>query len=141
MEATPLHRLWFRRRNETVRTAIRDRQTKIGQGTRRSLAAKAIELTSQSDADVNALLWALRYIDEDDELQAFLNGLPGLHHLTGLREGMEELVKPLTFKPFPTTGFLTEGIDNVSRPISELFGASQVPSIAILGRSGSSGTR
>ena len=116
MEATPLLRLWLRRRNETVRTAIRDRQTKIGQGMRRSLASKAIELTSQADADVNALLWTLRYIDEDDELQAFLDGLPGLHHvnalhhLTGLREGLEELVKPVAFKPFPTTGLLTEGI-------------------------------
>jgi hypothetical protein len=83
---------------------------------RRSLASKAIELTSQADADVNALLWTLRYIDEDDELQAFLNGLPGfhhvnaLHHLTGLREGLEELVKPVAFNPFPTTGLLTEGI-------------------------------
>ena len=116
MEATPLLRLWLRARNDTVRTAIRDRQIKIGQGMRRSLASKAIELTSQAEADINALLWTLKYIDEDDELQAFLNGLPGLHHvdalhhLTGLREGLEELVKPVAFKPFPTASLLTEGL-------------------------------
>ena len=75
-----------------------------------------ITLTSQAEADISALLWTLRYIDEDDELQVFLNGLPrlhnvdALHHLAGLREGLELLVKPVRRKRFPTTGVLSEGI-------------------------------
>ena len=116
MEVTPLLGFLLRRRNDTVRGATRDRQTKITQGMRRALASKAIKLTSQAEADISALLWTLRYIDEDDELQGFLNGLPGLHHvdalhhLAGLREGLELLVKPVGRKRFPTTGVLSEGL-------------------------------
>jgi len=118
LEATPLLRLWVRRRNETVQTAIRERRTKIGQGMRRALESKATRLNVQADADTNALRWTLRSLDEDHELEEFLDGLPGLfhgssrHHSLGLRGGLEQLVKPVADKLFATctTGLLPEGL-------------------------------
>jgi hypothetical protein len=114
MEAAPLLKLWLRRRNDTVRTAISDRKTKIGQGMRRALESKAIGHTSR---DTNALRWTLGSLDEDHELEEFLDGLPGLfhgserHHSVGLRGGLEQLVKPVADKLFVTctTGLLPEG--------------------------------
>ena len=113
MEAAPLLKLWLRRRNDTVRAAISDRKTKIGQGMRRALESKAIGHTSR---DTNALRWTLGSLDEDHELEEFLDGLPGLfhgsehHHSVGLRGGLEQLVQPVADKLFTTctTGFLPE---------------------------------
>lgn len=118
LEATPLLRLWVRRRNETVQTAIRERRTKIGQGMRRALESKATRLNVRADADTNALRWTLRSLDEDHELEEFLDGIPGLfhgssrHHSLGLRGGLEQLVKPVADKLFATctTGLLPEGL-------------------------------
>jgi len=118
MEATPLLRLWIRRRNETVQTAIRERRTKIGQGMRRALESKATGPHLRAEADTNALGWTLRSLDEDHELEEFLDGLPGLfhgssrHHSLGLRGGLEQLVKPVADKLFATctTGLLPEGL-------------------------------
>ena len=116
LEATPLLRLWVRRRNETVQAAIRERRTIIGQGMRRALESKATRLHARADADTNALRWTLRSLDEDHELEEFLDGLPGLfhgssrHHSLGLRGGLEQLVKPVADKLFATctTGLLPE---------------------------------
>ncbi|KAF8492533.1 hypothetical protein F5888DRAFT_1637003 [Russula emetica] len=118
LEATPLLKLWIRRRNETVQTAIRERRTKIGQGMRRALESKATRLNVRADADTNALRWTLGSLDEDHELEEFLDGLPGLfhgssrHHSLGLRGGLEQLVKPVADKLFATctTGLLPEGL-------------------------------
>ena len=117
LEATPLLKLWVRRRNETVQTAIRERRTKIGQGMRRALESKATRLNARADADTNALRWTLRSLDEDHELEEFLDGIPGLfhgssrHHSLGLKAGLEKLVKPVADKLFATctTGLLPEG--------------------------------
>ena len=113
MEAAPLLKLWLRRRNDTVRTAISDRKTKIGLGMRRALESKAIGHTSR---DTDALRWTLGSLDEDHELEEFLDGLPGLfhgserHHSVGLRGGLEQLVKPVADKLLTTcmTGLLPE---------------------------------
>ena len=118
MQVTPLLKLWVRRRNETVRAAIRERRKKIGHGMRRALESKAIGPTVRASADTNALRWTLRSLDEDHELEEFLDGLPGLfhgsprHYLVGLREGLEHLVKPVADKLFATctTGLLPEGL-------------------------------
>ena len=122
LEATPLLRLWVRRRNETVKTAIRERRSKIGQGMRRALESKATRLKAQADADTSALGWTLRSLDEDHELEEFLDGLPGLfhgssrHHSLGLRGGLEQLVRPVADKLFATctTGLLPEGLSKTT---------------------------
>ncbi len=118
MEVTPLLKLWLRRRNDNVRASIRERRTKIGQGMRRALESRATGHNVRADTDTNALRWTLRSLDEDHELEEFLDGLPGLfhgssrHHSLGLRGGLEQLVKPVADKLFATctTGLLPEGL-------------------------------
>ena len=79
-EATPLLMLWVRRRNETVQTAIRDRRTKIRQGMNRTLELEATRLDVRADKVTNALRLTLMSLDEDQKLEEFLCGLPGLFH-------------------------------------------------------------
>jgi uncharacterized protein DUF6535 len=78
MEVTPLPRLWLRRRNDNVKASIRERWTKIGQGMRQTLESKATGHNVRADTDTAALQWTLRSLDEDHELEEFLDGLPGL---------------------------------------------------------------
>ena len=142
LEATPLLGFWVRRRNE----AIRERRIKIGRGMRKALESNATRLRSldsnatrldshvtrrdskttpkptpldeQVDADTSALRWTLRSLDEDHELEEFLDGLPGLFHGSpsdlsrGLKVRLEQLVKPFADKLFATctTGILPEGL-------------------------------
>ena len=118
MEATPLLGLWVCRRNETVQTAIRVRQVKIGRGMRRALESKATRLDALVDADTNAIRWTLRSLDEDHELEEFLDGLPSLFHESSrdhslrLKGELEQLVKAVVDKLFVTctTGFLPEAL-------------------------------
>jgi hypothetical protein len=142
LEATPLLGFWVRRREE----AIRKRRTKIGQGMRRALESNATRLKSldsnatqldsnatpkaktpkakatpiheQAHADTSALRWTLTSLDEDHELEEFLDGLPGLFHGSSpdfsreLKVRLERSVKPVAEKLFATctTGILPEGL-------------------------------
>jgi hypothetical protein len=142
LEATPLLGFWVRRREE----ASRARRIKIGLGMRRALESKATRLKSldssathhdshatpkaktpkvkttplheQAHADTSALRWTLRSLDEDHELEEFLDGLPGLFHGSSpdfsreLKLRLERSVKPVAEKLFGTctTGILPEGL-------------------------------
>ncbi|KAI9511939.1 hypothetical protein F5148DRAFT_184342 [Russula earlei] len=116
IEASPLLKLWLRRRTDAVKKAIHDRRIKIGQGMRYTLEQAAANLTSQADA--RALKWTLLSLDDDNELEDFLDGLPGLfqgstgHHSQGLKGQLERLVNPVAEKLLATctTGLLPEGI-------------------------------
>ena len=116
MEAAPLLKLWLRRRTDTVQNAIRERRDKISKGMRLALEKTANSLTSQVDA--HALQWTLMSLDEDHELEEFLDGLPGLfhgsmaEHAQGLKSQLEELVVTVADKMFETctTGLLPEAI-------------------------------
>lgn len=116
IEAAPLIKLWLRRRTEAVQNAIRERRSKIKQGMRLALEKKASNPTSQADA--RALQWTLMSLDEDHELEEFLDGLPGLfhgsmaHHAQGIKSELERLVDPVADKLLATctTGLLPEGI-------------------------------
>ena len=118
MEATPLLRLWLRKRTDNVRTDIRHRRARIGHGMRRALESKADKSKVLHEADTNALRWTLRSLEEDHEFEEFLDGLPGLfhgsarHYSVGLREGLEHLVKPVADKLLAScaTGLLPEGL-------------------------------
>jgi hypothetical protein len=115
IEAAPLIKLWFLRRTDAVQTAIRERREKIKQGMRLALEKKAHDPTSQADA--RALQWTLMSLDEDHELEEFLDGLPGLfhgsvaHHARGIKPELERLVDPVADKLLGTctTGLLPEG--------------------------------
>ena len=129
MEATPLLVLWLRRQTVAVRTAIRERRTKIRQGFYQALELKAIELTSQADADISALRWTLNALYEDHKLEEFLDGLPGLfraplrHYSLKFRTELEQLVKPVADKLFVTctTGLLSA--EDRIRRLSACLGA------------------
>jgi Family of unknown function (DUF6535) len=101
-EATSLLWLWFRRREIYVR------RRNIWQGMRRALESKAIGFTSPADAHITLLRWTLRSLDEDDKLEEFLEGLPGLfqgsglQYSTSLRRGLEGSIKPVADKLFAT---------------------------------------
>jgi len=112
IEAAPLIKLWLRRRTDTVQNAIRERRHKIKQGMRLALEKKA------NDPTAHALQWTLMSLDEDHELEEFLDGLPGLfhgsmaHHAQGMKSELEHLVDPVAAKLLETciTGLLPEGV-------------------------------
>ena len=116
IEAAPLLKLWVRRRTESVQEDIRKCRHKIRQGMRQALEKKAENRTSQADA--RALRWTLTILDEDHELEDFLDGLPGLFHgsmkkvAQGIKTELERLVMPVADRLFATcsTGLLPEGI-------------------------------
>lgn len=116
IEAAPLLRLWLRRRTESAQDAIRERRARIAEGMRRALEKTATVLASQVDA--HALQWTLMSLDEDHELEEFLDGLPGLfhgsmrHHTSGLKQELEHSVNPVANKLLATctTGLLPESI-------------------------------
>jgi hypothetical protein len=146
IEASHLIKLWLRRKPDRVKDAIRDRKDRIKHGMR--LALEKTALSSYSDA--HALQWTLMSLDEDHELEEFLDGLPGLfhgstrHRSMPLKGELEQLVDPVADKLFATctTGLLrTVPDDNVSRPASERYGASRAPSIGISMRFGTSGPK
>jgi len=102
IEVAPLLKLWFRRRTDAVKGAIRGRRIKITQGMRRALETTATKLSWR--ADVRALKWTLMSLEDDNELEEFLDGLPGLfhpsagHHSQRLKERLERLVNPVAEK-------------------------------------------
>ena len=116
IEAAPLLKLWVRRRTKSVQDAIRDRRDKIGQGMRQALEKKAENRASQADA--RALRWTLTILDEDHELEDFLDGLPGLFQgsmnqvAQEIKPELARLVVPVADRLFATcsTGLLPEGI-------------------------------
>ena len=117
LEVMPLFKLWLRRRNDSVRNAMRHRRVKIERGMQRALDAAAIGPV-RHEIDTNALRWTLRSLEEDHELEEFLDGLPGLfhgstrHHSVGLREGLEPSVEPVADQLLAScaTGHLPEGL-------------------------------
>jgi hypothetical protein len=80
--------------------------------------AKATPLHEQAHADTSALRWTPTSLDEDHELEEFLDGLPGLFHGSSpdlspeLEVRLERSVKPVAEKLFATctTGILPEGL-------------------------------
>ncbi|KAI9450062.1 hypothetical protein BJY52DRAFT_1358249, partial [Lactarius psammicola] len=75
-EAAPLIWMWFLKRSETVQRSILERREKIALGMYRALERTAVSLTGEWDARV--LQELLISLDEDYELEEFLDGLPGL---------------------------------------------------------------
>jgi len=116
IEASPLLKLWFRRRTDAVREAIHKRRIKISHGMRRSLETTANKLSWR--ADVRALKWTLLSLEDDNELEEFLDGLPGLfhpstgHHSQRLKGHLERLINPVAEKLLATctAGLLPESI-------------------------------
>jgi hypothetical protein len=114
IEASPLIKLWLRRKTDHVKDAIRDRKARIKHGMRLALEKTAVGLTSHTDA--RALQWTLMSLDEDHELEEFLDGLPGLfhgstrHRSMPLKGELEQLVDPVADKLFATctTGLLPD---------------------------------
>jgi len=95
----------------------------------RALESKALELTSQADADINTLRWMLNTLYDDHELEGFLDGLPGLfraparHYSLEFRTELEQLVKPVVDKLFVTcTTGLFPAEDRIRR-LSACLGA------------------
>jgi hypothetical protein len=116
IEVAPLLKLWLHRRTKLVRDVIRERQYKIRRGMSFALEKQADNRTSQVDA--HALRWVLMSLDEDHELEDFLDGLPGLfqgmlrHQAQGMKPELERLVEPVADRLFATcaTGLIPEGI-------------------------------
>ncbi|KAI9511931.1 hypothetical protein F5148DRAFT_1167603 [Russula earlei] len=113
IEAVPLLALCLRRRTEDVKKIIHKRQAKIRRGMRRALEDTASKFTSKAEA--RALHWMIGVLDEDHELEEFLDGLPGLfnsrHHSAGVRRELEPFIKTVADKLFATcarTGLLPE---------------------------------
>ena len=113
-EAAPLVKLWFLKRSEDVQRSIAERRDKIAQGMRRSLEKVAVGLTWEMD--LQALEWTLMSLDEDHELEYFLDGLPGLFRASaqptspGLRNALEAPIEPVADKLLATcsSGLLPE---------------------------------
>ncbi|KAI0298061.1 hypothetical protein B0F90DRAFT_1736076 [Multifurca ochricompacta] len=116
MEATPLVRLWLSGKSVAVQNAIRDRRDRIEQGMRRALEKTASSLTWKADA--HALEWTLVSLDEDHELEEFLDGIPGLfhpstrRHFPELKNALESTLKPVTDRLLATcsSGLLPEPV-------------------------------
>src|SRR6266404_309649 len=113
-EVAPLVRLWFLRHSEAVQRSMLERREKIAQGMRRALEKTVANLTWKMDAQ--ALEWTLMSLDEDHELEEFLDGLLGLFRASmyptspELRTALEAPVEPLADKLLATcpTGLLPE---------------------------------
>ena len=112
LEATILLMHRVSRRDEA---AIYERQAEIGKGMRRALESKATRHV-WADADTNALRWTLGFLDEDRELEEFLDGVPGLVHVYGfsreLKVRLGRLFEPVADQLLVTctTGPLPEGL-------------------------------
>ena len=108
IEAAPLIKLWFLRRTDDMQ----GRLDKIRQGMRLALETEATHPTAR------ALQGTLMSLDEDHELEEFLDGLPGLFHgstaphAQGMRPDLEQSVGPVADKLLATctTGLLPEGV-------------------------------
>ena len=113
-EATPLIKLWFLKRREDAQRSMLERREKIALGMRRALEKIAASLTWEMDG--RALQWTLMSLDEDHELEEFLDGLPGLFRSSaqpispGLRETLEAPIEPVADKLLTTcsTGLLPD---------------------------------
>lgn len=115
-EATPLIKLWFLKRSEDVQRNILERREKISLGMRRALEKIAANLTWEMDG--RSLQWTLMSLDEDHELEEFLDGLPGLFRSSaqptspGLRNSLEAPIEPVADKLLTTctTGLLPDPV-------------------------------
>lgn len=113
-EAAPLVKLWFLKRTEAVQRSMLERREKIALGMRRALEKTASSLTWEWDAQ--ALEWTLMSLDEDHEMEEFLDGLPGLFHASAhptspeLRAALESPIEPVADKLLTTcsTGLLPD---------------------------------
>ena len=150
METTSLIGLCLRTRNDTVRTAIHERWAKIRNGMNEALESKVFEPTSHK-AEINALQSTLKSLKKDDELQVFLDGLPGLLHGSAqiysakLEDRLEDLFKSAADKLLATcmTGLLTEGLrrQSLTHGLSGIYLVlSQYHRSPFWGRSETSGT-
>jgi len=108
IEATPLIKLWLLRRTDDMQKRL----DKIKQGMRLALETKAYHPTAR------ALQGTLMTLDEDHELEEFLDGLPGLFHgsmalhAQEMKPDLEQSVGPVADKLLATctTGLLPEGV-------------------------------
>ncbi len=113
-EAAPLVKLWFHKHNESVQRSMLERREKIALGMRRALEKTAAGLTWENDAQ--ALKWTLMSLDENHELEEFLDGLPGLFRTSShppspeLRTALEEPIESVADKLLATcsTGLLPD---------------------------------
>ncbi|KAH9053812.1 hypothetical protein EDB87DRAFT_159792 [Lactarius vividus] len=113
-EVTPLVKLWFHKRTEDVQRSMAERREKIALGMRRALEKTAAGLSWEWDS--LALRWTLMSLDEDHELEEFLDGLPGLFRTSShppapeLRTDLEAPVETVADKLLATcsTGLLSE---------------------------------
>jgi len=107
IEAAPLIKLWLLRRTDEMQKRL----DKIKKGMRLALETKANHPTAR------ALQETLMSLDEDHELEEFLDGLPGLFHGSmalphGMKPDLEPSVGPVADKLLATctTGLLPEGV-------------------------------
>jgi Family of unknown function (DUF6535) len=106
VEASPLFVLWLRPRTNAVKMAICERLTKIRHGMRHSLEMQVDNTVRIANA--RALKWTLRSLDEDDKMEEFLDGLPGLfqisvgNHAQVIKRKLEGLVEPVIDQLFVT---------------------------------------
>ena len=113
-ESAPLVKLWLFKRSEDAQRSMLERREKIALGMRRALEKIAASLTWEMDG--RALQWTLMSLDEDHELEEFLDGLPGLFRPSaqptspGLRDSLESPIEPVADKLLTTcsTGLLPE---------------------------------
>ncbi len=105
-EAAPLVKLWFFKRNEAVQRSMLEGREKIARGMHRAFEKTAAGLTWEGDAQ--ALKWTLMSLDEDHELEGFLDGLPGLFRSSThpsspeLRTALESPTEPIANKLLAT---------------------------------------
>jgi hypothetical protein len=115
-ESAPLIKLWFLKSTEDVQRNILERREKIALGMRRALEKIAASLTWEMDG--RSLQWTLLSLDEDHELEEFLDGLPGLFRASaqptspGLRNSLESPIEPVADKLLTTctTGLLPDPV-------------------------------
>ncbi|KAH9029297.1 hypothetical protein EDB83DRAFT_2654891 [Lactarius deliciosus] len=113
-EVAPLVKLWFHKRTEGVQRSMAERREKIALGMRRALEKTAAGLSWEWDS--LALRWTLMSLDEDHELEEFLDGLPGLFRTSShppapeLRTDLEEPIETVADRLLATcsTGLLSE---------------------------------
>ncbi|KAI0264163.1 hypothetical protein BC834DRAFT_273896 [Gloeopeniophorella convolvens] len=121
-ECIPLISMWLRRGQEGMRDAIKLRRKKIKNGMRLAFEEKALKLNWEIDS--RALKSTLESLDEDEELEEFLDGLPGLlrqarsqnpserkkKDMEELKKSLQQSINPVTERLLTTcsSGFLPE---------------------------------
>ncbi|KAI0264887.1 hypothetical protein BC834DRAFT_237693 [Gloeopeniophorella convolvens] len=99
-ESLPLIFLWLRRKDEAVLSSIKARRQKLKDGMRRTFEETAFGRSWRMDA--RAIKWTLASLDEDTELEEFLDGLPGLFRASkpedvrAFKDHLEPTIAPVT---------------------------------------------